>query len=137
MLLLPPMKKIIFALIVVIAAGCTHTKEENYTMIHKVVGELTMIKDSIDLVSNTLTTNLLGSETHVVSDKKGTRYDEEYIMFVTKSDSAHGKLMKRYNVLYEHYNTYKEMFGLIYRELPKDSASKNEAIKRDFEEAIK
>lgn len=136
MLLLPPMKKLIFVLLVVIAAGCSHTEVENYTMIHKVVGELTMIKDSIDYVSHTVTTNLPGSESHIVNDKKGTRYADEYIISVSKSDSSYGKLMQRYNVLYEHYNTYKEMFGLIYKELPKDSVNKNEAIKRDFERAI-
>lgn len=131
------MRKIIFVLAVVIAAGCSHTEEENYTMIGKVVGELTMIKDSIDYITTTLNTNLPGSETHIEDDKKGTRYAEDYIISVSKTDSAHGKLMKRYNVLYEHYNTYQEMFGLIYRELPKDSATKNEAIRRDFEQAIK
>lgn len=118
------------------AAGCSHTEEENYTMIGKVVGELTMIKDSIDYISTTLNTNLPGSETHILDDKKGTRYEEDYIISVSKTDSAHGKLMNRYNVLYEHYNTYQEMFGLIYRELPKDSVSKNEAIKREFDAAI-
>ena len=134
-LLLPQMKKLIFALAVALA-GCSHTEEENYTMINKVVGELTMIKDSIDYLSTTLNSNLPGSETHILDDKKGTRYEESYIIFVSKSDSTYGKMMNRYNVLYEHYNTYKEMFGLIYQELPKDSINKNAAIKSAFEEAI-
>jgi hypothetical protein len=130
------MKKILFALLI-IASGCSHTTEENYSNIYKVVGELNTIKDSIDYVHATLSTNLPGSEDHIVSDKKGTRYEESYVNLVAKNDSAHGKMMKRYSVLYEHYNTYKEMFGLIYKELPKDSAAKNEAIKQSFEEAIK
>lgn len=131
------MKKILLALLIITAGCITHTVEQNYTMINKVVGELNMIKDSVDYLHSAIAANLPGSEEHLVNEKKISRYQETYIDFVSKDDSTHGKMMTRYNVLYEHYNTYKELFERVYNQLPKDSAVKNNAIRHEFEEAIK
>lgn len=131
------MKKILLALLVITAGCISHTTEENYTMANKVIGELTTIKDSIDLVHNALATGLPGSEEHLVKDKNTSRYQETYIGFISKNDSASGKLMTRYNVLYQHYNTYQELFERVYKQLPRDSAAKNEILRTQFREAIK
>jgi hypothetical protein len=131
------MKKILLALLITTAGCITHTVEENYKMANDVVRELTVIKDSVDYLHSAIVTNLPGSEEHLVNDKKLSRYQETYIDFVSKNDSAHGKMMTRYNVLYEHYNTYKELFERVYNQLPKDSAAKNKVIRQEFEAAIK
>lgn len=131
------MKKLLLVFLT-IATGCiTHTEEENYTMINKVVGELTRIKDSVDYLHSTIATTLPGSEEHLVAEKQTSRYQETYIGFISKNDSARGKMMTRYNVLYEQYNTYKELFERVYNHLPKDSAAKNNAIRKEFDAAIR
>lgn len=130
------MKRSLFALLLMTAGCISHTTEENYTMANKVVGELTTIKDSIDIVHAALSTTLPGSEEHLVKEKSTVRYQETYISFISKNDSASGKLMTRYNVLFEHYNMYQELFKRVYKQLPHDSAAKNETIRKEFEAAI-
>jgi hypothetical protein len=129
------MKKLLPGLLLLLGA-CSHTKEENYTMIHKVVGELATLNDSLTYLDSAITTALPGSKLRMEDGEQAKVYADLYVDSLVKSnDLTNTHLMKRFNVLNQRYTGYKEIYGIIYQELPKDSTATNARIKQSFAEA--
>ena len=131
------MKKLIPVLLLLLSA-CRHTDAENYTMINKVVNELTIIKDSITLMDTTVLAKRPVSTTLIEEDEsEGKKIKKAWVDSLIKSpDSTYGKMLAKYNRLQQRYFTYQDIYSRVYRELPKDSVEKNREIQQRFERAL-
>ncbi|MBL7719905.1 MAG: hypothetical protein JNL72_13790 [Flavipsychrobacter sp.] len=129
------MKKLVFVALIA-AGGClSHTTAENYDMIGKVVTEMGTISDSLSYLHHTVSTRFPLGADHIQLKGKDTIYAQGYIESLKKTpDTVYGKMMLRYNVLQERYNTYADIFERIYRQLPPDSATRNQALRDAFQQ---